>query len=117
MEQVLVKQRDIILVPFPFSDQSGHKIRPALVLSNDVFNGGRDVITCGITGNVKPSQYSIIIDQKNIDTGTLHDRSAIKVESVAKIDRTLIIKQIARIDTDTFSRAVHILQEIVKAKT
>ena len=33
-----VKQRDIILIKFPFSDLSGAKVRPALVISNNQYN-------------------------------------------------------------------------------
>jgi len=31
-----MKQRDILLVPFPFSGQSGIKVRPVVIVSNDV---------------------------------------------------------------------------------
>ncbi|MGH9992417.1 MAG: type II toxin-antitoxin system PemK/MazF family toxin, partial [Nitrososphaera sp.] len=31
-------QRDIVLVPYPFSDLSQAKYRPAIVMSNDVYN-------------------------------------------------------------------------------
>ena len=37
MEQISIEQRDIVLLPFPFSDQSGFKVRPALVASNNTF--------------------------------------------------------------------------------
>jgi 16S rRNA A1518/A1519 N6-dimethyltransferase RsmA/KsgA/DIM1 with predicted DNA glycosylase/AP lyase activity len=33
-----VNQRDIILIKFPFSDLSGAKVRPALVISNQGYN-------------------------------------------------------------------------------
>jgi hypothetical protein len=29
---------DVVLLPFPFSDQSGSKRRPALILSIDAYN-------------------------------------------------------------------------------
>ena len=31
-------QWEVVIVPFPFSTQPGHKRRPALVLSNKAFN-------------------------------------------------------------------------------
>jgi PemK-like, MazF-like toxin of type II toxin-antitoxin system len=33
-----VNQRDIVLIKFPFSDLSGAKVRPALVISNQGYN-------------------------------------------------------------------------------
>ena len=31
---IMYEQRDIILIPFPYSDLTGAKLRPALILSN-----------------------------------------------------------------------------------
>ena len=59
----IYKQRDIVLIKFPFSDLTGHKVRPVLVLSNDIYNQqSLDLLVCGITSNIKPIPYSIIID-------------------------------------------------------
>jgi len=33
-----VQRGDIVLVDFPYSDQTGHKVRPALVVQSDVWN-------------------------------------------------------------------------------
>jgi mRNA interferase MazF len=32
------RQGDVLLVPFPFTDQSGVKLRPAVVMSSDDYN-------------------------------------------------------------------------------
>ncbi|MBI2110159.1 type II toxin-antitoxin system PemK/MazF family toxin [Candidatus Woesearchaeota archaeon] len=46
MEKIPLKieQRDIVLIPFPFSDQTSKKVRPALVISNNLFNRSQDLI-------------------------------------------------------------------------
>lgn len=45
---------DIVLVPFPFTDQSHSKKRPAVIVSTPVYNEGRlDVILLAITGRVR----------------------------------------------------------------
>lgn len=45
---------DVILVNFVFSEGSGVKRRPVLVLSTDEYNNGRqEVIVAGITSNTK----------------------------------------------------------------
>ena len=37
---------DVVLVPFPFTDQSGSKKRPAVVVSSAAYNAARlDLIT------------------------------------------------------------------------
>ncbi len=109
-----MKQRDIILVPFPFSDQSGQKIRPALIVSNDKFNStSEDAIVCAITSNIKPSKYSIIIDKSNLEEGILHENCAIKAETVLKLNRSLVIKKIAKLDKPTFSKVNKVLSELL----
>jgi mRNA-degrading endonuclease toxin of MazEF toxin-antitoxin module len=46
-------QGDVVLVPFPFTDLSAVKQRPALVLSPDRLNKGRiDVIVAAITSQI-----------------------------------------------------------------
>jgi len=110
-----MKQRDIVLVPFPFSDTSGSKIRPALVLSNEKFNkASNDVVICAITSNLKQTPYSLIIDQKDIEIGELYDISTIKAESIAKINKSFVLKTIAMLKKQAFAKVVMLLNELVK---
>lgn len=45
---------DVVLVPFPFTDQSGTKKRPAVVVSSNGYNAARrDVVIMAITGQVR----------------------------------------------------------------
>jgi mRNA interferase MazF len=45
---------DVVLVPFPFTDQSAHKRRPAVIVSSAAYNTARpDVIILAITSQVR----------------------------------------------------------------
>ena len=45
---------DVVLVPFPFTDQSGTKKRPAVIVSSSNYNASRhDLIIMAITGQVR----------------------------------------------------------------
>ncbi len=46
---------DVVLVPFPFTDQSGTKKRPAVVVSSHSYNASRrDIVIMAITSQVRP---------------------------------------------------------------
>jgi len=56
------RQGDVLLVPFPFTDQSGSKQRPAIVLSGDAYNQVHpDVILAPATSQVvhAPDEMSL----------------------------------------------------------
>jgi mRNA interferase MazF len=59
---------EIVVVPFPFSDLSASKRRPALVL---VDLPGDDVILCQITSQNVNDSMSIHIDSTDVANGTL----------------------------------------------
>ena len=45
---------DVVLVPFPFTDQSGTKKRPAVVISSHDYNASRrDIVIVAITSQVR----------------------------------------------------------------
>lgn len=45
---------DVVLVPFPFTDQSGAKKRPAVIVSSGGYNARRrDLVIMAITGQVR----------------------------------------------------------------
>ena len=47
---------DVVLVPFPFTDQSGVKKRPAVVVSSAAYNEARrDVVIMAVTSQLKSS--------------------------------------------------------------
>ena len=113
----MTDQRDILLVPFPFSDQSGKKVRPVLVLSNNSYNRfGDDTIVCAITSNLKVNKYSLIIDERNLENGKLYEKSCIKVDTVLKINKNLVIKNIGMLNTPAFRKVIDILEGIFKEK-
>ena len=46
---------DVVLVRFPFTDQAGHKQRPAVVVSSAAYQRSRpDVILLAITSQIRP---------------------------------------------------------------
>ena len=57
----MMEQRDLLLVPFPFSDQSGRKVRPVIVISNNDFNRhSEDAIVVGVTSNLSKDKCKVV---------------------------------------------------------
>ena len=94
----MIEQRDLLLVPFPFSDQSGRKIRPVVVISNNSFNGSsEDVIVVGATSNIKKDRYALSMTNNDLEEGKLFTNCMIKVENILRLEKGLIIKKIGKI--------------------
>ncbi len=48
------RRGDVVLVPMDFTDRSGSKLRPAVVVSGEDYNCGTpDVLIASITGNLR----------------------------------------------------------------
>ena len=110
----MINQRDILLVPFPFSDQSGKKVRPVAVVSNTDFNeNSEDLIVMGLTSNVSKDKYTVLLTETDLDEGQI-DLCCIKVENILRLDKSLIIKKIGKIKTNKFKEAKLIFDNILR---
>lgn len=110
-------QRDLLLVPFPFSDQSGKKVRPVVVVSNDEFNRhSEDVIVVSVTSNVTKDKYTVALSDNDLEEGELMDVCCIKVESILRLDKQLVIKKIGKISGKKFGEILFVLDAITKTQ-
>lgn len=87
---------DIILIPFPFTDLSGNKLRPALVLVEAKF----DITVCFITTQSSNKDPLDILILPTTDNG-LKKTSLLKLSKIATLDRKLSIGRIGSLDTLT----------------
>ena len=113
----IYRQRDIALVPFPFSDLSGQKVRPVLILSNDAYNQqSADVVVCGLTTNLSPAPYSIIIEVTDVEQpGTLRHKSKVKADAIASLEQSILIKQIARLKLPVFKQVIAEIEDLISS--
>ena len=98
-----VSRGDVLLAELPYSDGSGAKTRPALVVQNDTNNRRlHDVILAVITStthraSLEPTQ--LLIDVTTSDgrqTGLLHT-SAVKCEHLITLHQRLVKRVIGRL--------------------
>lgn len=110
----MIEQRDLLLVPFPFSDQTGRKVRPVIVISNNKFNiYSDDVIVIGVTSNILKDKYTLSLTNNNLDEGRLLTNCTIKIENILKLDKELIIKKIGKINKETLKNIIDKLSVII----
>lgn len=107
-------QGEIVVVPFPFSDLTGVKQRPVLVLSKRLENNlGEDIIVYGITSNLRDSKYSVPLGNENLENGLIPAKSKIKVDKLFTLDKKIVKKRVARINKKTFSLVVDVFKNLV----
>ncbi len=85
---------DIVLVPFPFTDQTATKRRPAVVVSSRAYNVARpDLIVMAVTSQIQriPAFGEVWIDRWQ--AAGLLKRSAIK-PVFATLEQTLVIRRL-----------------------
>lgn len=110
-----MNQRDILLVPFPFSDQKGKKVRPVIIISNDEFNReSEDVLVVGATSNISKDRYTLFLSNEDLEDGQLDSQCCIKVENILKIDKELVIKKIGKIKKEKLDKIIEILIKIIR---
>ena len=104
---------DIILVPFPFTDQSSSKKRPAVILSAPRYNAERpDFIIMAITSQVREHSSfgdSVVVEW---EAAGLLKPSAIK-PVIATIEQSLTIKQLGRLQDDDIASLKQVLGDII----
>lgn len=85
---------DIVVVPFPFSDLSQSKKRPALVLANVT---GDDLILSQITSKKIQDNYSIKLLHSDFDEGHLKIESNIRPNKIFTADENIILYKLAHL--------------------
>jgi len=79
---------DIVVVPFPFSDLSMSKKRPALVIAS---LAGNDVILCQITSKNRADLYSTSLLNEDFYKGSLPAASIIRPHRLFTADGEIIL--------------------------
>ena len=97
------RQRDLLLVPVPFSDLTRRKIRPVVVLSNDRYNlDGPDLLVAGVTSNPLTRPFIVPLDTPHLEEGQLRRPSIVRADKIFSIDHSIVLRCFGRIDRETF---------------
>lgn len=99
---------DVIVVPFPFSDLTHAKRRPALVIAE---LEGDDLILCQITSQQVKDRYAISIDEADFEAGTFRQRSNVRPNRIFTADRHIVLYRAGHLKID---KVGEVIDKIVK---
>ena len=88
---------DVIVIPFPFSDLTQAKRRPALVLS---VLPGNDLILCQITSQEIQDMYAVILQKEEFESGNLNQTSNIRPNRLFTADTNIVLYKVGNLKTN-----------------
>ncbi len=102
---------DIVVMPFPFTDLSSTKKRPALIVSTLL---GDDLIVCQITGKVKEDTYVVKIKDSDIKGGKLKGDSFIRTNKIFTADKSIILYKVGSLEKNKMREVENKIIKIIK---
>lgn len=102
---------EVVVVPFPFSDLSNSKKRPALVIKPLI---GDDIILCQITATNRRDQYSVSLSSSDFKSGTLNRPSTVRTDKIFTADSNIIIKSVGHLKMTKINEIVNKIINLIK---
>lgn len=91
----------VVLVPFPFSDLSQSKLRPAIVMANA---GRGDWILCQVTSKPYGDDRAIAITEQDFETGGLRVASVARPGKLFTAHATILTEEVGQLHPTAFGR-------------
>jgi len=100
-----------VVVPFPFSDLSTSKRRPALVLAG---LEGDDLILCQITSQAVGDQYAVPLQDDDFDQGGLQRPSNVRPNRLFTADSQIVLYRVGRLQRAKLTEVIDKVVEIIR---
>ena len=111
----MYKQREIVLVPFPYSDLSSSKRRPVLIISNNNYNKNYpDIVVSVITSNLFKDDYSVELYNEDLELGMLPEPSIIKCHKLFTIEQSQVLKRFSIVKEKKFDEVIMFLTKLIQ---
>ncbi len=108
----MYEQKEIVLLPFPYSDLTGSKLRPAIVISNENLNRTEDRLCCLITTQIRKGD--LIIENKDFVSGKLPHKSAARPYRIFTIDKRIIKKILCKVSDKFFDKLLEAIDFYIR---
>ena len=112
---IMLKQRDIILIPIPFTDLASQKKRPAIIISSDTYNATHDdIVVIALTSNVEQRDFTITLSNEDLEEGNLKVTSMIRVDKIYTLNKSIILKTFGRIQPAVFIKIKDLILKLLE---
>lgn len=101
----------LVLVPFPFSDLSESKLRPALVLADA---GKGDWVLCQITSNSYSDPRAVEIRPEHLAQGALRLVSYVRPGKLFTANQTLLVRQAGILTQEAFEQSLEAVVRLLR---
>jgi len=111
-----MKRGDVVLVDFPFSDRTGSKLRPALVVQHDALTAGRDdVLLAAISRTQRFADTEVVIDPSTSDgkSTALRQVSVVDCALLGTFDKSLVKHTLGTMTPSLMQRADTCLKAVL----
>lgn len=102
---------DVVVLPFPFSDLSANKRRPAIVVAKGEYG---DIILCQITSKAKKGAGTVELRDKDFQEGKLKITSYVRPRKIFAADLGLILYRAGKIKKEKTTEIEDAICRIVK---
>jgi mRNA interferase MazF len=103
---------DVVIVPFPFSDLTQTKRRPALVVAG---LSGEDLILCQITSQSVADEYAVSISAEDFSAGGLNQNSNVRPNRIFTASQSIIAYKAGEILPSKLAEVIDKIVEILHA--
>lgn len=111
----MLRQRDIVLIPIPFTDLTSQKKRPAVIISSDTYNeSNEDIVVVALTSNIEPREFSVILNNEDLENGVLKVTSMIRVDKIYTLNNSIAIKTFGRVKPNILTKIKDALSKLTE---
>ncbi|MBN1926677.1 MAG: type II toxin-antitoxin system PemK/MazF family toxin [Prolixibacteraceae bacterium] len=108
------KKGDIVIIRFPFSDLSGTKRRPALIISNNKVNNTGDYLMVQVTSKIRNDIFSLPLEKADyINDMELPLKSCVRLHKIFLLNENLIVSKNTAVNPGFIGLVIEKINELI----
>lgn len=109
------KKGEIVIIKFPFSDLSGTKKRPAIIISNDTVNNTGDYLMVQVTSKIRNDSLSVRINKTDfVGSKELPLQSCLRLHKIFLLNESLIFSKYTAVNPRFLNSVIEKITNLIK---